>query len=139
MNPLSDLDGTRWEGTAELWLDPLGDDVARSDCTISVDGHVVRYTWSHDDEAHEGSITLSDEGAEFTDTWHQQQPLTCLRVADAAGLFEVLGQYGPESDWGWRMGLSLRTPTGELVLQMTNIAPWGEEARAVRMICSRQH
>jgi hypothetical protein len=50
MNPLSHLDGTRSTGTAELWLDPLGDDVVRSDCTISVDAHVVRYTWSHEGE-----------------------------------------------------------------------------------------
>ena len=32
--------------------------------------------------------------------------------------------------------LALR-PTGELVLQMTNVAPWGEEVRAVRMTCAR--
>ena len=139
MNTLSDLDGTRWEGTAELWLDPLGDDVVRSDCTISVDAHVVRYTGSHEGEAHEGSIALSDKGAEFTDSWHNPQSMTCLRLVGAAGLFQVQGEYGAQSDWGWRTGLSLRTPTDELVLQMTNIAPWGEEARAVRMICSRQH
>jgi hypothetical protein len=48
----------------------------------------------------------------------------------------VQGAYGPDRDWGWRIGLSLRAPTGELVLRMTNIAPWGEEARAVRMTCS---
>ena len=138
MNPLSDLHGTRWMGTAELWLDPLGDDVTRSDCTISVDTHTVRYTWSHEGEAHEGSITLSDDGAEFTDSWHQPEPMTCLRLPDAGGLFQVQGEHGPQSAWRWRTGLSLRTPTDELVLQMTNVAPWGEEARAVRMICSRQ-
>ena len=138
MSTLSDLDGTRWAGTAELWLDPLGDDVVRSDCTVSVDAHVVRYTCSHEGEAHEGSITLSDKGAEFTDSWHKPQPMTCRRVVGAAGIFQVQGEYGAQSDWGWRTGLSLRTPTDELVLQMTNIAPWGEEARAIRMICSRQ-
>ncbi len=138
MNPLSDIDGTHWAGTAELWLDPLGDDVVRSDCTISIDGHVVRYTWSYEGEAHLGSITLSDEGAEFKDSWHQPEPMTCRSLGDASGMFQVQGLYGPESDWGWRTGLSLRTPTGELVLQMTNIAPWGEEVRAVRMISSRR-
>jgi hypothetical protein len=35
------------------------------------------------------------------------------------------------------MGLVLRPPAGELVLQMTNITPWGEEARAVRMTFTR--
>jgi hypothetical protein len=137
MESLSDLDGTHWKGTAELWLDPLGNDVTRSDCTISVDSEVVRYTWSHDGKAHEGSIALRDNGADFTDSWHQPEPMRCSRLLDAMGLFQVQGQYGPESDWEWRIGLSLRAPTDELVLQMTNIAPWGEEARAVRMICSR--
>ena len=121
MNLLSDLHGTRWAGTAELWLDPLGDDVVRSDCTISINTHVVRYTWSYEGEAHEGSLTLSDDGAEFTDSWHQPQPMTCLRIPDSGGLFQVQGVYGPESDWRWRTGLSLRTPTDELVLQMTNV------------------
>lgn len=138
MSPFFDLHGTRWTGTAELWLDPLGDDVVRSDCTISVDTDAVRYTWSHEGEAHEGSVTLSDDDAEFTDSFHQPQPMMCRRLLDAGGLFQVQGEYGPESDWRWRIGSSLRTPTGELVLQMTNIAPWGEEARAVRMICSRE-
>jgi hypothetical protein len=38
--------------------------------------------------------------------------------------------------------LSLRPPfagaTESLVLQMTNITPWGEEARAVRMTAARR-
>lgn len=137
MASLSALDGTRWKGTAELWLDPLGNEVERSDCTISVDSNIVRYTWSHDGNAREGSVALRDDGADFTDTWHQPEPMKCSRLSDVMGLFQVQGRYGPESDWGWRIGLSLREPTDELVLQMTNIAPWGEEARAVRMICSR--
>jgi hypothetical protein len=29
-------------------------------------------------------------------------------------------------------------PSGELVLQMTNVAPWGEEQRAVRMVFTRK-
>ncbi|MGH7544065.1 MAG: hypothetical protein ACREK7_09000 [Gemmatimonadota bacterium] len=137
MSSLSALDGTRWNGTAELWVDPLGNDAEPSDCTMSVNSHGVRYTWSQEGQAHEGSITLHDHGADFTDTWHQPEPMKCSRLPDAMGLFQVQGRYGPESDWGWRIGLSLRAPSDELVLQMTNIAPWGEEARAVRMICSR--
>ena len=46
-------------------------------------------------------------------------------------------QYTYMENWGWRINLCFREPTGELVLQMTNIAPWGEEARAVRMVCKR--
>ena len=139
MGTLSELNGTKWVGTAELWLDPLGDSVVRSDCTMSVDDNVVRYTWSHEGKDHEGSITLRGDGADFIDSWHNPQPMTCQRVVGAWGLFQVQGEYGPQSDWRWRTGLSLRASTKELVLQMTNIAPWGEEARAVRMICRRQN
>ena len=138
MATLSELNGTRWAGAAELWLDPLGDNVVRGDCTIYVEGDVVRYAWSHEGKGHEGSISLQEGGAVFTDSWHQPQPMTCQRMPDAWGLFQVQGEYGPQSDWRWRTGLSLRSPTDELVLQMTNVAPWGEEARAVRMICRRQ-
>jgi len=137
MDTISTLDGTRWSGAAELWLDPLGNEAAHSDCTIAVEGNVVRYTWSYEGTPHQGSITLRDVGAEFTDSWHQPEPMKCRRIPNALGLFQVEGEYGPESEWRWRIGLSLRAPTGELVLQMTNVAPWGEEARAVRMACAR--
>lgn len=77
------------------------------------------------------------DGADCTDSWHQPEPMRCRHVPDALGLFQVQGEHGPESEWRWRTGLSVRAPTGDLVLQVTNVAPWGEEARAVRMICQR--
>jgi hypothetical protein len=138
MPTLSELNGSKWVGNAELWLDPLGDSVESSECTMSVDGSVLRYTWSHEGKDHAGSIIVANDGAEFTDSWHQPEPMTCRRLPGAWGIFQVEGAYGPDADWGWRLGLSLRIPTDELVLQMTNIAPWGEEARAVRMTCRRR-
>jgi hypothetical protein len=138
MTSLDDLDGTRWAGTAELWLDPLGDNAERSDSTLSIDGQVVSYTWRHEGAQHRGSITLKSDGAEFTDTWHQAKVMECEILTSHRGLFQVQGVYGPEEDWGWRVMMSWREPTDELVLQMTNIAPWGEEARAVRMVGSRE-
>lgn len=138
MSALTELRGSQWKGTNELWLDPLGDQVQKSECTMSVEDQVVRYTWSHEGKTHEGSISLLEGGADFTDTWHQPTPMKLRALPGAWGLFQVQGEYGPDSDWGWRIGLFLRAPTGELVLQMTNIAPWGEEVRAVRMIGQRQ-
>ena len=133
-----ELVGTQWQGSAELWLDPMGDNADRSDCTLAVEDGVLRYTWSHEGKEHQGSITLNEQGAAFTDSWHQPVPMQCRALPDAPGLFQVQGSYGPQADWGWRIGLFVRTPTGELVLQMTNITPWGEEARAVRMAGKRQ-
>ena len=46
-------------------------------------------------------------------------------------------QYTYTDEWGWRIIVCFRAPTGEPVVQMTNIAPWGEEVRAVRMTCHR--
>ena len=46
-------------------------------------------------------------------------------------------QVGDEPNWVWCSILSKR-PDGALVLQMTNIAPWGEEGRAVRMVFYRE-
>lgn len=137
MATLAELDGSKWRGSAELWLDPLGNDVFRSDCTLTVDGNVIRYTWSHEGKNHEGTITLRDDGASFVDTFHAAEPMSFRRLPGSPGLFQLHGVYGPDSDWGWRMGLFLRPPAGELVLQMTNITPWGEEARAVRMTFTR--
>ena len=137
MQSLAELNGTEWLGSAELWLDPLGDNVIRSACTLSVESHGVRYTWRHEGQEHEGEIALSDGGASFTDTWHQPSSMICRRLSGARGLFQIEGTYGPQSDWGWRINLSFRASTDELVLQMTNIAPWGEETRAVRMTCRR--
>ena len=138
METLSELNGTKWAGTAELWLDPLGDNVICSECTISLAEYGVRYTWSHEGKEHQGRIDFCEDGADFIDSWHQPETMSCRNVANAWGLFQVQGEYGTQSDWRWRIGLSFREPTDELVLQMTNIAPWGEEARAVRMTCKRQ-
>jgi hypothetical protein len=138
MKSLAELAGTHWVGDAELWLDPLGDSPDRSDCTLAIDNRVVAYTWSYDGTQHHGSIALQNDRATFTDSWHQPEPMECKLVTGRHSLFQVQGTYGPDNDWGWRIMLSRREPTGELVLQMTNIAPWGEETRAVRMVGTPQ-
>ena len=76
---------------------------------------------------HEGSLTVTDAGADFTDTWHQPTNMPCLRAGRGRALLEVSGTYGAGAgpDWGWTTKIALR-PSGELVIQMTNITPWGE-------------
>lgn len=133
------LAGTEWVGTGELWLDPLGNEAIRHECTLSVAAGSVRYTWVYEGKPQEGTITLRDRGATWCDSWHQGKPAECADVAGAWGLFALQYAYSaPGSpDWGWRIALAQR-PSGELVLQMTNITPWGEEARAVRMVFTRK-
>jgi hypothetical protein len=130
------LDGTRWEGTSELWEDPLGNEVQTSDCSIGIDGDTLRYSWSYEGKAHEGTLALRDSGAEFSDSWHQRKPIACERVADTWAIATV--RYVYMESWGWQIGVCHREPTDELVVQMTNIAPWGEEGRAVRMVAKRK-
>jgi hypothetical protein len=131
---LNEVAGT-WIGTAELWEDPSGDIVKTSDCTMTITADSVAYTWVYDGTPHEGVISLAESGLSFQDTWHQKEEVSTERVPNSASLATVHFTYAEE--WGWRINVCYRTPTEELVVQMTNIAPWGEEARAVRMACHR--
>lgn len=133
------LVGTRWQGEAELWLDPLGNTAEQSACTLSVESDAVRYSWSHQGKSHQGVLAWTDAGAVFTDSFHYPGKMDCLDVPDSWALLDVCGNYaaGEGPEWGWRLTLSSREPTGELVLQMTNVCPWGEHGRAMRMACRR--
>jgi hypothetical protein len=131
---LTELAGTEWKGNAELWLDPEGNTVFRSQCTLRIQADAIDYTWSHEDQNQQGRLAVSESGANWVDSWHQPDRAACAHVP-RAGLFTVQHTYGP--GWGWRTTLSER-PDGDLVLQMTNLAPWGEEGRAVRMVFTRR-
>jgi len=134
---LRDLEGTRWSGEGELWLDPLGNEAFRSPCAIRIERGAVAYEWSHEGRPQSGRLAPRPGGADFTDTFHSAEPMTFTDVPNPRALVDVAGTYsGGGETWGWRIALALR-PSGELVLQMTNIAPWGEEGRAVRMVARR--
>jgi hypothetical protein len=102
MERLTKLQGSHWKGTSELWLDPLGDQVTRSDCTISVQADGVRYTWGHEGAPHEGRLVRRERGADFVDSFHSPDPMRCAAVAGAWGLIQVQGEYGP----GGRLALA---------------------------------
>lgn len=141
--PLRALAGTTWRGRAELWLDPLGDVAEWSDCAIYVHTDRVAYEWARGDTAHHGEIALVDAGATFTDTFHASTTMRFDIVTPTGALLELRGSYaaGEGPPWGWRIVAAFRPAvmglTEALVLQMTNIAPWGEEVRAVRMTGAR--
>ncbi len=133
-----DLAGS-WAGKGELWLDPLGNEVHECECAAVIDGNTMRYTWSYDGEPQEGVFTVRDGGATWVDSWHQKTGAECETVPDAWGIVAVQHGYSAPGygDWRWRTTLACR-PDGALVFQMTNVTPWGEEGRAVRMTFQRQ-
>jgi len=137
---LNELAGTRWRGTKQLWLEPDAPPEI-SDATIVVDDSELRYTWAWKGAPQSGTVAFSrtPAGVEatFTDTWHQPVAMAC-RGINSRALLAVIGSYPapPGPDWGWRTLLSQR-PSGELVLQMINVTPWGEEHRAVLIVASR--
>jgi hypothetical protein len=137
MKALDELKGSKWAGRSELWLDPLGNELTEGTCTLEVQESGITYTWTHKGETKTGSVVLTDDGGVFTDTFHSPSETTCRNLVGNRGLFLIEGTYGDNDEWGWLIGLSQR-PTGELILQMTNIAHWGEEARAVRFTCTKQ-
>jgi hypothetical protein len=129
--------GSEWQGPAELWIDPLGNETLHSDATLRVEGDGLSYTWAYDGKAQRGSLRLTDAGLSWRDSWHQPEPVELTPIDDALGIVTAGYSYpaGTGPDWHWRIKLTQR-PDSTLVLAMTNIAPWGEEARAVRMIFS---
>jgi hypothetical protein len=135
---LNELSGSRWAGRHELWLDALQNEAITGDCSLAIDDGVIRYGWQHEEREQRGEITLRAGGAEWHDSWHQARSVRLEEVPGAWGLFALFYTYpaGDGTDWGWRTTLALR-PTGELLLQMTNVMPWGEEQRAVRMVLAR--
>jgi hypothetical protein len=126
---------TAWSGKSELWLDPKGNDADVSDATLSVGADEIVYTWVYQGVDQSGELRWQDESLQWKDSWHQPEGVTLTLVPGHGSLIAAEYSYaaGPGPDWHWRIKLAER-PDGTLVLQMTNIAPWGEEARAVRTV-----
>ena len=131
--------GTKWSGSGELWLDPEGNHADKYDCELHIESDTILYTWSYENESKKGSFTFNENGAIWEDSWHQPKSVQCLNVTEAWGIFTVNHAYEVPGNpsWGWQSKLSER-PDGSLVLQMTNITPWGEDGRAVRMVFNRE-
>jgi len=130
---------TEWSGGSELWLDPAGNDAELSDARLRVESERITYTWSYKRTEQTGEIGWTDAGLVWKDTWHQPENVLLRPLPRHGGLLAGAYSYpaGDGPDWHWRVNLAQR-PDGTLVLQMTNIAPWGEEARAVRMVFRQQ-
>ena len=135
---LRQLAPSRWTGQNELWLDPEGNQALSSEGTIEVQSSAVLYTWSYEGQTKQGRIDFGPDGVSWSDTWHQPKSMACRPFEVPGALLAVQGSYAapPGPDWGWRIGMAQR-PSGERVLQMTNVASRGEEGRAVRLVTTK--
>ena len=134
---LSDLAGN-YKGEGELWLDPKGNDALTYACSMTVTATSIAYEWEHEGEKHTGTITPDGSACTWQDSFHHAQPVLCsAEGAPNGAALKVLCTYDAAGQtWGWRMQLAAR-PDGTIVLGMTNVTPWGEEGRAVRMAFAR--
>ena len=136
MTTMSELIGPTWRGQAELWLDPLGNEVQTSDCSITLDQGVVRYTWAFKGEAQKRNPRALRRGSDLHRQLAQSEAASVSISPRELGAARRVSaptarERGPTGAGAPR---SAAVRAGELVLQMTNIAPWGEDGRAVRMI-----
>jgi hypothetical protein len=136
-----------YSGQTRTWLDPTGaPDVATEELHVSVlfGGRWLRFeqTGSVTGSAHAGEMLLgfhADAGefeACWVDSFHTGTAMMLSKGAPRPdGVIAVTGSYaaGPER-WGWRTELHLGEP---LVLRAFNIAPTGEEFRAIESVWTR--
>lgn len=135
---LKDLDGSKWAGTGELWLDPLGNEADRCDVTAAFEGDTFAYEWAYEGQPQNGTFVFDETTVGWSDTFHQKEPAQCRVVPNKRGLITLEHDYSAPGygEWGWRTIFSAR-PDGSLVIHMTNITSWGEEGRAVRWTLQR--
>lgn len=137
MNSLMERAAGNYTGANWLWFENP-EVPEESATTIDVAGNEIRYAWEFRGQAQTGVMAFSFEGdgvsAHWTDTWHAKEPIVCpgTRTRDR---IEVVGTYGP--GWSWRTELSMPS-ADELLVEMFNISPEGEEQIAVRMRGARR-
>jgi hypothetical protein len=125
-----------YAGSNLLWFrDP--DRPEESAAEVRVEAARVSYTWQYEGAPQSGVLDFAFEGdrvnAALTDTWHSPEPMSCAGTHTPDGV-TFLGTYGAGSgpDWSWRTELRSPAP-GELLMEMYNIEPSGEEHIAVRL------
>ena len=140
-----------WTGTNMLrlsWLNP-SEFHSAGQLSVAALGRdkflTFRYTWSHENTAHEGFLLLAYDAkqavaaASWVDSWHQSAGiLNCLGTIDATGIIDVRGSYPapPDPDWGWRIVITANE-ADTLQITMYNVTPAGEEDLAVQATYTR--
>ena len=121
-------------GEKKLWLTP-GSDPSICSAEVEIDATRIQYRWSYEGKPHKGVVTLTEGGASFVDSWHQATAMQAAPHPSNNAILSVSYCYAGEGPTGWIWRISLcQRPTGEVVLQMINTTPWGEDCLAVEII-----
>ncbi|RPE77072.1 DUF1579 domain-containing protein [Vulcaniibacterium tengchongense] len=141
---LAELAGD-WAGTTRVWFEPDAPpamEVAQTGRIRRVLGGrflLHEYRYGEGDRAGEGmalyGLHLDEQAFEaaWVDSMHTGTSIMFSTGADRGHGFDVLGSYGEGQGgprWGWRTRIAQPSPD-QLVLTMFNIAPDGNEAKAV--------
>jgi hypothetical protein len=132
-----------WRGPTQLWLKPEAapeESVTELHAELVLGGRWLRITHQGvalaQPNAGEMLLGYYENAARYELAWvdsvHTDSSiiLSTGAVTDAA-VVDVLGSYAAgDQRWGWRTRLR-RTPSDELLLEMFNISPAGEEYRAL--------
>lgn len=113
---------------------------------VQAKGLMIKYTWSHEDKAQEGTIMFAYDGkdrekpisAAWMDSWHMSDKIMFCQGKITDQGIDICGSYQapPGPDWGWRILFNCFSDN-ELEMLMYNITPDGEEDLAVKALYKR--
>ncbi len=147
---LSGLVGS-WEGTTKTWFEPgvLADESPIRGTTRSIlDGRFILHEYNSSLKGKPLSgvatfgfdLTTGTYQCAWVDSFHMSTAILLSESTNSAGkLFSALGSYGVPGvaeRWGWKTEIEM-PDDNKLAITMFNIAPSGEEAKAVETIYTR--
>ena|SRR5688572_14121516 len=141
---LMSLEG-KYSGITKVWFEPgvQGDESPCSGTLRSVlDGRFLlhEYEGSLQGKPIQGialyGCSLGDNKLQtaWVDSFHNGTAIMFSENESISGPYSVLGHYGSEPRWGWRTVINRDTEKDKIIITMYNIAPGGNDEKAVETI-----